>query len=320
MIKLRQLLNEGTGELIPKDIYNFYFLFSVSSYQPQALQSDYGKFIQDEYLKALKFKYTALFKRLIFQQLVKYAARNRVDADFQKGRLSDPNALTAGDLHDLMKKTFRSDMQRRNEVWIMAAEFLKNLETSQSSKDIYLWIDRLNSAVHNTQTAILGKASYDLVTAYDRVHHAKSLNDYAQFVDKDLRQLLDQTNESVEDELLGGKRITADTPKGFSPTPVFRDTSPDKKDDEEDKTKEFDFPLEENNLKVSPSDRENNVFMTGLKLALQDKKQGNKRNLKGYPEDFIRGYKTVPQDSWWDKINDRLTSFASDFGKSYGKR
>jgi len=322
MIKLRHLLNEGSGELTTKDIYNFYFLFTIASYQPQALQTDYGKFIKDEYLRVLKLKYTTLFKRLLFEQIKKYVVRGRIDPDFPKEKLAEgAPSLDANELLTLIKKTFRSDMQRRNDVWIMAAEFLSNLEASSTSKDIFIWIDRLNATVHNTQTAILGKVSYDLVAAYDKVHQAKSLNDYKPLVDKDLRQLLIQsTDESVEDELLGGKKISADTPKGFSPTPVFKDTSsntdPNK---DEPSNKEFDFPLEETNLKVSNSDKDNHMFMSGLKIAIQDKKQGNKRNLKDLPEDFIRGYKSIPQDSWWDKINNRLTTFASQLGKSYGK-
>lgn len=244
MIKLRHLINENTGELTPRDIYNFYFLMTVASYHPEAVQTDYGKFIQDEYLKALKLKYTSLFKGLMYDQLRKYVSRGRVDADFPKEKLADgPSTMSAGELLALMQKTFRSDMQRRNDVWILAGSFLKQLESATTPKDIYLMIDRLNSAVHNTQTAILGKVSYDLTKVYDRIHKAKSLNDYNQMVDKDLRQLLNQINENKDIDFFGtaDKRITSDTPNGFSPKPVFKDTL-DKEDPSPEK-KDFDFPL-----------------------------------------------------------------------------
>lgn len=322
MIILKNLLLESLNTSISsKDVFNFYWLFTLQSYHPQLLQSDYGKFIQNEYLKSLQAKYIIIFKKLLYNQLRKYISQKRIDSNFPIEKLDAGVTLNATELASLMSKTFRSDLKQRNTAWNLVSEYLIKLETAQTSKDIYSAIDRLNNLTHNTGTQVLGKLSYDLIKAYDIVHHAKSLNDYAQFVDKNLRQLLDQTNESVEDELLGGKQITADTPKGFSPTPVFRDTSPkDDEDDDDSKSKEFDFPLEENNLKVSDSDRKNHVFMTGVKLALQDKKQGNTRNLKGYPEDFVRGYKTIPHDSWWDKTNNKLTQWVSSFGSSYGNR
>lgn len=193
MIKLKSLLSESVSSISPKDIFNFYYLFSVASYHSQAMQSDYGKFICDEFLKNFRKKYTILFKKLMYEQLEKYVRRGRIDSDFPKEKMADGvSTLNSSELLTLMKKTFRSDMKRRNDVWIMAGEFLSNLESAQTSKDIFIWIDRLNSTVHNTQTLILGKKSPELVMAYDKVHNAKSINDYVQFVDKDIRDLLDQ--------------------------------------------------------------------------------------------------------------------------------
>ncbi len=60
--------------------------------------------------------------------------------------------------------------------------------------------------------------------------------------------------------------------------------------------------------------------MAGLKAALLDKSNDTSRGLNGQTSDFIRGYKTLPTDSWWDKFNNRLTQKVADFGKSYGKR
>lgn len=72
--------------------------------------------------------------------------------------------------------------------------------------------------------------------------------------------------------------------------------------------------------KISRVDLENPQFMSGVNLAIQDKKQGNRRKLRGLPDDFIRGYKSVGQESWWSLVNSKLTNWASRFGQSYGDR
>ena len=73
-------------------------------------------------------------------------------------------------------------------------------------------------------------------------------------------------------------------------------------------------------VKVSRNDLENPQFMSGVNLAMQDKKQGERRNLKGLPDDFIRGYKTVGQESWWDRANAKLTQWAGQFGSGNIRR
>lgn len=334
MIKLRHLLTEGTGELTPRDIYNFYFLFFVSSYHPEALQTQYGKFIQDEYLKTLKAKYVSVFKHLIYEQIVKYVKLGRVDQDFPKEKLN-PN-LSGAELAGLMKKTFRSDMNRRNNVWDLAAEFLTKLETSTNAKDTFLMIDRLNAAVHNTQTAILGKVSYDLSKVYDKIHHSKSPNELLPFIDKDIRNLLDQKSETdsggmfreSEPDFYGtaDKKIDGGTPYGrATDVPQFsgRGGNDKKGSGNEDPKKDFkQFPLEERHetVKVSRADRENPEFMAGLKQGAIDKGYDVDRDLTGYSKDFIRGYRSVPQDSKWDKFNSKLTGFLANLGNSYGQR
>lgn len=140
-----------------------------------------------------------------------------------------------------------------------------------------------------------------------------------------LKKLL---KESDDFDMFGtaDKRIGPETKKGFSPTPVFGKTTADgepKDTEKSDTDKKLDvIPLEEmgNTIKVSRADRENVQFMSGVKLAVQDKAHDAKRDLSGYPEDFIRGYKTVKRTSWWDKANDRLTQWVSSLGSSYGNR
>jgi hypothetical protein len=49
-------------------------------------------------------------------------------------------------------------------------------------------------------------------------------------------------------------------------------------------------------------------------MALKDKKENETRSLSGYPDDFIRGYKTVKRAGWWDKANAKLTQWAAGVG------
>ena len=191
-IKLRELLTESLDNISISDIYNFYYLFALSVYHPQSLATDYGRFIQDEYLKKFKSKYISIFKKLVVEQLQKYYSRKRVDSDFDVNQVSinSPSSV----LQNLMSKTWRSDMTRRNESWEMVCDFLTKLENASSVKDTYLYVDRLNSVVHNTQTKVLGKmeGGYQLIWAYNQIHHAKSISEYEKFVDKDIRQLNNQ--------------------------------------------------------------------------------------------------------------------------------
>lgn len=203
------MLENTGGILSPRDIYNFYFLWTIQSYHPELLRTDYGKFIKDEYLNNFKAKYMAIFKRLLFEQIKKYVSRGRIDPDFPVDKLT-PEA-SATELQALMQKTFRSDMKRRNDVWNMAAEFLTNLEKAKD-KDIFLWINQLNNAVHNTNTQILGKVSHDLVHAYDMTDKAHSYKDYQQFVDKDLRQLLSQETELQESNTVQIHKVDRNNP------------------------------------------------------------------------------------------------------------
>jgi len=274
---MRELLTESVGGLNPSDIYNFYFLWWLYVDRPNLFQSDYGKFILDEFSEKLRNKYVRLFKQLISEQLQKYAARKRIDPDFDASKIS-PSA-PAKTLYDLMQKTFRSDMQRRNDVWNIIAEHTAILETAKTPKDIFVSIDRLNAAIHNTNTSVLGKfiGGQNLIAAYDTTdkHNPQY---WKQHVDKDLRQLASQ--DGVDEK-------------------VVQESN--------------------NNITVSKKDRENVMFMSGLKQGVLDKGNEVKRDLSGDHEDFQRGYKLIKRDSWWTKANDRLTNWAASLGNSYGK-
>lgn len=284
MIRIKRLINEihDVETITPKDIYNFYYLWHIAVNDPSLVQTPFGKETQDYYLKQLKEKYVRLFTKLLTKQIHKYVQRGRIDPDFPK----DVDVLNMADtakLLELMKKTFRSDMTRRNDRWILVAEYTQNLAKSNTAKQMYLWIDRLNNSVHNTQTRVMDKfQNYytELNKAFDIVFHANSIRELRHLVDKDLRDLSDQGEAGHPDELT----------------------------------------TESNTVKIKRSDRENEEFMLGLKVGVQDKASGTKRDLTGFSNDFVRGYKTVPKEKWWDKFNDKLTQWAADFGHSYGKR
>jgi hypothetical protein len=193
-MNLKNLIREIHDGLTiyPSDMYNLYYLEYLYSTQPDLFKTDYGEFILHTYTQALKKKYLTVFKQLLAEQLAKYVSRQRIDPDFN-AKAIHPTA-NAATLLDLMRKTYRSDMKRRNDVWIHIAEFVQRLENSKASADIFVAISMLNNAVHNTNTSVLGKIdhSHELVSAFERAKNAKSINDYEKFVDKDLRRLRSQ--------------------------------------------------------------------------------------------------------------------------------
>jgi len=191
MIKLRQLLCESVGGITSSTIYNFYYMWHLFVTSPELFKTEIGKYILDEYLKSFKSQYINLFKQLMAEQLVKYVSRGRVDPDFDKSKVKPTESALV--LWKLMEKTLRSDMKRRNDVWNLVGEYLTNLESATSQKDILLYVDRLNSCVHNTSTLILGKLSggSDLMRSYNTAKNTDPKY-WSQYVSKDLRQVATQ--------------------------------------------------------------------------------------------------------------------------------
>jgi hypothetical protein len=132
------------------------------------------------------------------EQLQKYVVRKRMDPDFDVNKIGENESAEV--LWHQMLKTFRTDMKRRNDVWNLVGEYLTKLEKSVSPKDIFTFVDRLNSCVHNTNTLILGKASDGtaLMQAYNAAHNHDPKY-WKQYVNKDLKQLIDQEsmNEAI---------------------------------------------------------------------------------------------------------------------------
>lgn len=179
---------EKLANLSSRDLYNFYFLFTLMS--RKEISGEFGEYITKEYMKRFKEKYLSLFKDLVYKQILKYINRGRVDPDVTKERLEENKNSPKG-LYELMKHTYRSDMVRRNEVWNMIGEYLAELENATELNKIGFFIDRLNNSIHNTNEIILSKFAngYQLIRTFDEIHNAPSLNSYKANVDRDLREL-----------------------------------------------------------------------------------------------------------------------------------
>jgi hypothetical protein len=176
------------SSLSPKDLFNFYFLFTLMS--RKEISGDFGEYTAKEYMKRYKEKYLLLFKDLLYKQVLKYINRNRIDPDVTMERL-ERGKDNSKELYEMMKKTYRSDMVRRNDVWNLIGEYLVELDNATDLNKIGFFIDRLNNCIHNTKELILSKFAngYQLIRTFDEIHRAPSLNSYKQYVDRDLREL-----------------------------------------------------------------------------------------------------------------------------------
>ena len=176
------------GTLTRQDLYNFYYLITLHSMGQ--ITDDYGKFIINEQFKRLKIKYVELFSHLLYEQIKKYIKRGRVDLEVSIENL-EKNKNNPPKLYDLMSKTYRSDMKRRNDVWNFVAEYVMKLASSNNIKDIGFFIDRINNCIHNTQELLFSKFpnAQSLMQAFDQIHKAPSLNAYKSFVSKDIRDI-----------------------------------------------------------------------------------------------------------------------------------
>lgn len=182
---------EMINELSPSDLYNFYYIATLVSMNK--IQGEYANFIVKDFIPKLKSKYLRIFGELCYKQIKKYISRNRIDHDLTM-ELLEHNKDNYKMLDELMRKTFRSDMKGRNDVWNLITENLYKLSTSGSIKDICFYIDRLNNCIHNTNELIFSKFvnASKLMSAFDEIHNAPTLNAYKNKVAKDIRELENQ--------------------------------------------------------------------------------------------------------------------------------
>jgi len=199
--------------LTARDVYNFYFLHGIKTYFSELLRTDFGEFLFKEYLNYFKKKYVKTFKELIARQIAKYMYRGRIDPDFPtfdgidvkdtEKNVEKLRQVSPSELYRLMRKTFRSDMIRRNERWEEIATHYEMLNRSSSPNDILLAINMLNNAVHNTRTTVIDKfPNYygELDAAFKEAATFKDLNQYIGKVDRDLWKLF-RSSDYLEENL-----------------------------------------------------------------------------------------------------------------------
>lgn len=176
----------SSWNLSPRDVYNFYYIFSAYSY---------GKLYDEDKNKAefilneIKQKYLKNFKLLLIQQLEKYVSLNRVDDDFSNEELSEDMSFQT--IKALMSKTYRSDMQRRNANWNSLADYCESLNKTNSFDKLCFFIDRINNTIHNTGGPILDKLpnGIELLNSFETVHLAQSPKQYAKYVGSEVRKI-----------------------------------------------------------------------------------------------------------------------------------
>ena len=168
-----------------------------------------------------------------------------MDPDFDVSKLT-PDAPTK-DYNMLMNKTFRSDMVRRNTVWNAVSKYTLGLDDSHDPAGIFININGLNNAIHNTGGKIVtdpGKVSNfsELYRAFETADKIKNQNQWELLkgmVDKDIRDLLNQELtenkminlkalflESIIIEVLVGKRFIIDTPSNYYPALFSKNVKP----------------------------------------------------------------------------------------------
>ena len=143
-------------DIQPSDIYDITYLTHIIGHPIDG--HTYAPFAVD-FLKSRVKKYLDTFRPLIFNQLKKYQNRGRIDPTFFLPKFS--NTLHFSTMLEAMKKTYRSDMTRRNIVWENLVKYLNELEemniTSQMIGTILFLFDRIHNCVHNTNTSIFDK-------------------------------------------------------------------------------------------------------------------------------------------------------------------
>jgi hypothetical protein len=187
---------EGLGNtLTPTDVYDFYWICTALSYEQLA---DEDVRIAHFYLKELQDLYVMVFTELLTKQIEKYVQRGRIDM-VQGKPAFDVIQIRQAPFHQrpaliksMMAQTYRSDMQRRNEVWDQIADHLYNLANTGAINRICFYIDRINNSVHNTKTLVLDKLSNgpQLLQAFENCHRARNPRQFARFVSPEVRRLV----------------------------------------------------------------------------------------------------------------------------------
>ena len=57
-------------------------------------------------------------------------------------------------------------------------------------------------------------------------------------------------------------------------------------------------------------------YLVGKKVGRSDMLKDQKRDVSKYPEAFQKGYKETARESWWYKINNKMTDMLARLGSS----
>ncbi len=176
-----------TNAIYPRDIYSTYYMFLAMTMQPALMEDTYLKSVFDDYTTKIREKYLKCFTAVIYDQLLKYVSRKRVTPDF--GKLGRIDQYSLAQMYELMKKTFRSDMQRQNTQWNMLCDFMVKLEAAHDTLSVLKLIDRINNTVHNTQESMVTKLpnGREMLSAFDAAHNAKNFNSLGPMVYGELK-------------------------------------------------------------------------------------------------------------------------------------
>jgi hypothetical protein len=168
---LVESINNQTIGIQPKDIYNFYYLNYLLSDRRESAGLDVDQINSAKYeVGLIRNIYLKSFVPVIQSQLKKYLNRERIDRNaFTMADIATDNYET---LDRMMKKTYRSDMKRRNDRWEYLTSALSGLQKTKESKQVMYFIDRINNAMHNAQESIMVKFPNgdDLITALSDSH------------------------------------------------------------------------------------------------------------------------------------------------------
>jgi hypothetical protein len=183
---MKELRNRVPTSIGPTDILTFYFIAYL--FQTKGRELGFRGFDQfTRELESIKRKYLDTFTDVIENQLVKYIQRGRHDKNQEGNPIFDldliarrPMSDRIAGLVDAMNTTYRSDMRRRNEVWIALAGHLENLAKTKKPESLIYYIDRINNQVHNVPETVLYKLEngQELSSIFDRAHQAKDPRDY----------------------------------------------------------------------------------------------------------------------------------------------
>jgi len=178
----------------PQLIYDFYytsFLFHEASTNEKTKSSIYA------ITRNIAENYFSLYKPIIVDQIKKYVKRDRVDKDFPKNE--DLNSASLERLNELMNKTFRSDMHRRNNVWNFLTKHIAKLEeiykNQAETTKIIFEIDRVNNTTHNTVELIFSKFNNyrELQKAFDTCHKVKHYKELEQYTSDSAKNILSKS-------------------------------------------------------------------------------------------------------------------------------